>query len=179
LPGLAELAGVESTARPTIHDMGRAIEAMRPEARDRVSERMLELAGPDPADSGLRHGDVAALHAAGFEVGFHTRRHDRLPDLSDDELADALVAGRAELADAAGAETRVIAYPHGHADDRVAAAARAAGFELGFTDRPRVIKLGDDPLLLGRLLPSSVSVDRLRSQLARVVVRALKPSSRP
>jgi peptidoglycan/xylan/chitin deacetylase (PgdA/CDA1 family) len=149
---------------------------MRPQARDRVSERLLELAGPDPPESGLRRSDVEALAAAGFEIGFHTRRHDRLPELPDDELADALVTGRAELAAAAGADTRVIAYPHGRSDPRVAAAARSAGFDIGYTDLPRVVKPGDDPLLLGRLLPSFLSVGRLRSQLAKVLVRALKPS---
>jgi peptidoglycan/xylan/chitin deacetylase (PgdA/CDA1 family) len=178
-PGLADLTRLDRDSRPTIHALGRAIEAMRPSARDEVSERLLELAGPDPPDSGLRRQQVAELSAAGFEIGFHTRRHDRLPDLKGDELAEALVDGRAELAEAAGADMRVIAYPHGRADARVGAAARAAGFGIGFTDLPRVITFREDPLLLGRLLPSPTSVDRLASQLARVLVRGLKRGGVP
>jgi peptidoglycan/xylan/chitin deacetylase (PgdA/CDA1 family) len=176
VPGLAELAGMEPGSRPAIHDLGLAIEAMRPEARDRVNERLLELVGPDPADSGLRRGQIEGLAEDGFEIGFHTRRHDPLPDLNDSDLEEAFVAGRNELAEAGGGETAVIAYPHGRADPRVATAARAAGFTVGYTDVPRVVKPGSDPLLLGRLLPSFRSVGQLGSQLAKVLVRGLKPA---
>ena len=67
------------------------------------------------------------LARAGFEIGFHTRDHRPLPELTDDELARALVDGRAALEEAAGRRLRVLAYPHGSADERVAAAARSAG----------------------------------------------------
>jgi peptidoglycan/xylan/chitin deacetylase (PgdA/CDA1 family) len=179
LPGLAELVGVAAEPRPTIHDLGRTIESKQPHDRDALSERLLELAGPDPPDSGLRAEQVAVLSREGFEIGFHTQRHDRLPDLTDPELAEALAFGRTGLANVAGQEVSTIAYPHGRADDRVADSARAAGFDSGFTDLPRVIAPRSDPLLLGRLLPSFRSVSDFGSQLAKVLVRGLKPAARP
>jgi peptidoglycan/xylan/chitin deacetylase (PgdA/CDA1 family) len=110
---------------------------------------------------------VSALSRAGFEIGFHTRRHDRLPDLPDAALQVALESGRDAIADAAGADPRLIAYPHGRADERVAAAARGAGYSFGFSDRPEPVRPASDPLLLGRLVPSPYSVRHFASQLAK------------
>jgi peptidoglycan/xylan/chitin deacetylase (PgdA/CDA1 family) len=68
-------------------------------------------------------------------IGFHTCRHHYLPLLENEELPTALEEGRAELEELTGPLT-VVAYPHGAADERVAAAARAAGFAVGYTGAP-------------------------------------------
>jgi peptidoglycan/xylan/chitin deacetylase (PgdA/CDA1 family) len=93
---------------------------------------------------------VGALAGAGFEIGFHTREHPPLPELGDDALARALDDGRSALAAAAGRPLRTIAYPHGRADERVAAAARAAGYSDGFGGPGRSVTACSDRLLLGR-----------------------------
>ena len=49
-----------------------------------------------------------------------------------------------------GAPATTIAYPHGRADERVAAAARAAGYTDGFGGPGRSITARSDRLLLGR-----------------------------
>ena len=157
LPG----GGRRPAASSDIHAVAAVIEALPPQARRAVAEDLLERVGPDPDDAGLRADDVAALAAGGVEIGFHTRDHDRLPDLDDAALAAALVDGRAELADAAGLglgrPVDVLAYPHGRADTRVAAAARRAGYRAAFTTDAAPVVPSSDPLLLPRVDPSWTS----------------------
>jgi len=107
------------------------------------------------------------LLAAGCDVGFHTRRHDCLPELGDVALARALRDGRSELEAFAGHRIDVIAYPHGRADRRVADAARAAGFMLGFTAQPSAVMPESDPLLAGRFTPTGGSLGEFALGLVR------------
>ena len=155
----------------TIHDLGRRMQALAPGARDELDARLAELVGPDPQESGLRAEALRQLAASGLEIGFHTRRHDALPPLGDAELAEAMRAGRSELEEVVG-PLRTISYPHGLADARVAAAARAAGFEAGFTGVPAAVTNGSDPLLLGRVSPSYASLGELAFDVAWTVCRA-------
>ena len=120
----------------------------------------------------MRAADVHELVERGFEVGFHTLRHDALPELGDEELTRAMTDGSAELEAAAGAPLRTISYPHGEADERVAGAARAAGFEHGFTALGRAVDGGDDPLLLDRVYPSPGSPADFELDLALRLWRA-------
>jgi peptidoglycan/xylan/chitin deacetylase (PgdA/CDA1 family) len=154
---------------PTLPELARNVEQMAPWEREAVASRLGEALGADPEDAGLRASDVRELADAGVEIGFHTLRHDALPALDDASLAHALVDGRRALADAAGREPTMLAYPHGRADARVAAAARAAGYELAFTGAGQAVTAGSEPLLLGRLDVST----RRPSQLVLVLVRAL------
>lgn len=160
-----------SRARPSIHEIGRRIERMSPAERDHVSAVLAEKVGPDALDSGLRAEGVQALVARGMSIGFHTLRHDPLPSLDDDALAQAMIAGRAELEAVTGQALSSIAYPHGHVDERVVAAARSAGFQLGFTTRPRPAFPVSNPLLVGRLNPSYRSRGHFALQLVRCLLR--------
>lgn len=168
---LAEGAGPPPERADGVHAVAAWIEAMEPERRDAAAERLLELAGPDPDDAGMRSGDVRALAEAGFEIGFHTQRHYRLTGLDDERLKAAMSEGRESLERLAGDRADAIAYPHGKADERVAAAARAAGFRVGFTSLPGVVTTDDDPLLLGRLEPSFASPGHLAAQVAIALLR--------
>lgn len=144
---------------------------MSPAERDGTSAALAESLGPDPPGSGLRAKGVRALHDRGMGIGFHTLRHDPLPSLDADALERAMTSGRAELEAVTGEKLTTIAYPHGHMDSRVAAAARAAGFELGFTTRAQPVHPSSDPLLLGRLSPSYRSTGHFALQLLWLVVR--------
>lgn len=155
----------------TVHQVGLRIQSLPPRARDELDARLAELVGPDPEESGLRAEGLRRLAASGFEIGFHTRRHDVLPALGDAELAEAMRVGRSELKDVVG-PLRTISYPHGLADARVAAAARAAGFEAGFTGLPAAVTSGSDPHLLGRVSPSYASVGELAFDVAWTLCRA-------
>jgi peptidoglycan/xylan/chitin deacetylase (PgdA/CDA1 family) len=152
-----------------VHEFGRAIEALPPRRIDELDATLGRLVGADPPDAGLRAEHVAALVADGFAIGFHTRRHYRLPGLSAAELDAAMVEGRAALEEAAGGSLTTIAYPHGRADGRVAAAAQAAGFSAGFTGTPGPVTPASDPLLLCRVSPSYASVGELALDVALAV----------
>ena len=156
----------------SIHETGRLVEALEPEQRDAFADALLQTVGPDPSDAGMRASDVRALAEAGMEIGFHTRRHHPLTTLSDDLLADALEAGRGELEELAGRPLRTIAYPHGKADERVAAAARDASFEFGYTTAPTAVRPASDSHLLGRLNPSYRSTGHLALQVVWALLDA-------
>jgi len=103
---------------------------------------------------------LAALAEDGWEIGSHTVTHPSLPALDDAALGRELVESREAIAARLG-RCEAIAYPYGHADDRVARAAGTAGYRVGLTltsahDR-------DEPLLRPRtgLYPS----DRWREHL--------------
>ena len=91
---------------------------------------------------GVSWDELQRLQDAGWEIGSHTRTHARLTDLTDRDLAQELRGSRHELEARLQTPCRSIAYPYGAADDRVAAAAAAAGYETactlpqGFPPRP-------------------------------------------
>lgn len=142
-----------------------AVEEMTPDERRAVSEELARLAGPDPHDAGLREADVRELVASGMAVGFHTLRHDALTQLGDAQLLDAVRAGHAELEAVVGRPLDAIAYPHGRADERVAAVARGAGYRHGFAGEGTPVRPDVDPLLVPRMTPSYRSVGHFGLQL--------------
>lgn len=154
-----------------IHELAERIEEMSGEERQTVAKRLGSKLGAEPEDAGLRAAQIHELVEGGFEVGFHTLRHDRLTDLDEGSLARAMVEGRAPLEAAAGRPITAIAYPHGSADTRVAAAARAAGYPFGFTGRNEPAVATSEPLLVGRIEPTFGSVAIFAAQLLRVLVK--------
>jgi peptidoglycan/xylan/chitin deacetylase (PgdA/CDA1 family) len=146
------------------------IRKLQASERDAVAAHLSDLAGPDPSTAGIRAEGLRDLAAAGFEIGFHTLRHDSLTQLDDDSLAQAMLEGRDRVTRTVGRELTTIAYPHGKADARVAAAARAAGYRFGFTSRGKSVPSPEiDPLLIGRVDPRLTSVSDFALDLARVI----------
>lgn len=158
--------------REAIRRVGWEVEWLDPAARAQWADALLATAGPDPADAGLRRGGVRSLAERGMTIGFHTRRHDRMPPLDDEALAASLHDGRDELEELVGSKLRVIGYPHGGADTRVADAARGAGFEVGYTTAEVAVTPESDALLLGRLNPSYRSPGHFAVQLVRLIAAA-------
>jgi len=93
------------------------------------------------------------------------------------QLTEAMELGRGELAEASGAPVEVIGYPGGRCDDRVAAAARTAGFRVGYSTERAPVTPSSDPLLLGRIGPSLHTVGALALELAFTLVK--RESGRP
>jgi peptidoglycan/xylan/chitin deacetylase (PgdA/CDA1 family) len=157
-------------------ELGEAIERLDPEERDAVSERLQALVGPDPQTSGLRTDHVRDLVRAGFEIGFHTYRHDPLPGLDEQRLVAAMTTGRQRLAEVVSRPLELLAYPHGRADTRVTSAARAAGYRQAFTTVERASGATTDKMLIGRFSPSLVSVRHFSSQIVKILGKTLLES---
>lgn len=152
--------------------MGDAIRRLAPSRRDEVADALLEVAGPDPPDAGLRADQVEKLARAGFEIGFHTRRHDSLTRLDDEALRRAMRDGRQELERVVGRPLTAIAYPHGDADDRVARFAADAGFAAGFTTAATAIAADGDAFRQARIDAVRLPWPDLGFALVRMWLRA-------
>jgi peptidoglycan/xylan/chitin deacetylase (PgdA/CDA1 family) len=126
----------------------------------------------DLAPCHLQPAQIAGLAEGGMTVGFHTLHHRRLVDLGGEELSLALAEGREALAACIGRRVDLLAYPHGKADAKVAAAARTAGYRMAWTGWPRPVRAGDDPLLLGRWEPGPLETDAFVAALAVRINRA-------
>ena len=165
LPGIPrELVADALARRPwAIARLAQAVEELTPDRRGTVALVLTRLAPDLPAP--LDPEGARALRDAGWEIGFHTRRHDPLPQLDDGSLARALRDGRERLPE----QPRTLAYPHGKAGPREALAARDAGYEAAFTGAAEVLTESTDPHLIGRLQPSPTSVGRFALQLARAL----------
>jgi peptidoglycan/xylan/chitin deacetylase (PgdA/CDA1 family) len=72
--------------------------------------------------------ELGELAERGWEVGSHTRTHPHLTELGDERLAAELEESRSACAEGMGRPCETIAYPYGDVDDRVVAAASAAGY---------------------------------------------------
>ncbi len=158
-------------------DLARAVELLEPSERARVADSLRNAAG-EPDDRGLSAAAVRELARSGFAIGFHTLRHHRLVELPDDELERALSEGREPLEEAAGSCLREIAYPHGDADARVAAATQRAGYLHGFTGAAQVVTPETDPLLIARF-QAAPSLEGMSMQLARAMAFGLIPRQSP
>jgi len=152
-PGDVAGAADALARRPrAIHAVAKTIEELPPDERAALARTLAERAAPHRPSERLTPDDARRL-AARHELGFHTRRHDRLPGLDGAGLVGRLSEGRAELEELAGRPLTAIAYPHGKADERVAAAAREAGFTAGYTGAHAAFAAGEDELLIGRVEP--------------------------
>jgi peptidoglycan/xylan/chitin deacetylase (PgdA/CDA1 family) len=144
--------------------LAKAIEDLAPAKRDDVAAVLRRAAPAVPPPLGPE--GAAALAAAGWEIGFHTRRHDLLPVLGDDALREALRWGPE---DGMLTAARTLAFPHGKATGREASAAREAGFTAAYTGRPEVVTEKTDVHLIGRLQPDTATLGRFALSLARAL----------
>lgn len=107
-------------------------------------------------DDGMRHmvdvDDLLRLQAGGIALGLHGKTHTRMT-LADDLDAE-LGGARRALAERLGAAARPagsMSFPHGAHDAAIAQRARDAGYELVFTSRRVLNRVGDRVgWLLGR-----------------------------
>jgi peptidoglycan/xylan/chitin deacetylase (PgdA/CDA1 family) len=165
----AALVSAAVNRRPgALRGVAARIEALPPGARDELHGRLVARFGSHP-ESALDPDGIRALIAAGAAVGFHTLGHYDLRTLDDEALARELGAGRAALEERAGSPIDALAYPHGKCDDRVAAAAAASGFRVGFETRSAAVTPASRPLRLPRFEPQAHTRGRFALLLARVL----------
>lgn len=121
-----------------------------------VSDRLGSYSTWDADEIGVRkntmtRAQLLTWHAAGMEVGAHTRTHARLTECSDTQLEDEIAGSKRDLEKMLDAPVTQFCYPWGATDARVTAATRAAGFEAATTTQRGRARAGDDPFLLPRL----------------------------
>lgn len=118
--------------------------------------RSLSPAAPSNAElyDFMSWDEVRALNKAGFDIGSHTVNHPILTRIPADTLARELTESKASIERELQVPCESIAYPNGGAADvsaAVFAAARAAGYRVGFTVAERHSPPGEDPLSISRL----------------------------
>lgn len=84
----------------------------------------------------LDAGEIHDMLCRGVSFQSHTRSHRSLPSLSDAELVSELGGSRQALAELLGRDVEYLAYPFGHLDERVEAAASRAGYRAAFSTQP-------------------------------------------
>jgi peptidoglycan/xylan/chitin deacetylase (PgdA/CDA1 family) len=95
-----------------------------------------ELAGDDPEQLATMDWDALLEHAhRGVTIGSHAVSHPHLTKLTGDELRRELNESKEEIEDRLGRPCEDLAYPYGEHDERVRAAARAAGYGRGYALR--------------------------------------------
>ena len=141
---ILERLGIPGTLFVPSEYIGRP-EPMSWEGIDRWTE------GPHSAElEPLSWDQVRELAAAGWEIGSHSVSHPHLPRIGDEQLRHELTASKEKIAAELGRPCTTIAYPYGDVDDRVVAAAKVAGYELG-VDLPNRWRQDEEPLRIPRV----------------------------
>ena len=107
---------------------------------------------PDGATHPLMNaGHIGELSKQRFSFQSHTRTHADLTMLDDGSLRDQLTGSRIDLEALLGMPVECLAYPFGRYDDRVLAAAKAAGYRAAFSVQPGFNRRDVDRFRLRRL----------------------------
>jgi peptidoglycan/xylan/chitin deacetylase (PgdA/CDA1 family) len=85
---------------------------------------------PDRNDKYFTWDEIKQLEAAGHEIGSHTLLHQYLTKVDDARLASELGGAQADFEKHLGHRVAALAYPFGLTDERVRAAAAAAGHTM-------------------------------------------------
>ena len=94
----------------------------------------------------------------GHDVGAHTVNHVYLPRQDAAVISQELLESRRRLESLVRRPIQALAYPFGGVDHAVRQIAEHSGFPRAVTVESRVVRQGDDPLLLPRVtVPPGVS----------------------
>jgi peptidoglycan/xylan/chitin deacetylase (PgdA/CDA1 family) len=157
------LVGVHHHALPILAELG------IPSTVFTVSEA---LGSPPPWWQGsgrvATRDELLEMHAAGVAIGSHTRHHPSLPTLRGQALLEELAGSRADLEQLVQEPVDLLAYPFGHHDPVVRAAAQECGYRAAFTFLNGRVVLGLDRLMLPRInMHDGLGTVRLAHHLAR------------
>ncbi len=95
--------------------------------------------------------EIRVMQAHGVSFHSHTRSHASLPALDDTQLSGELASAREALFALLGHDAAYLAYPFGHVDERVRAAARSAGYRAAFSTQPGFNRLDVDRFCIRRI----------------------------
>lgn len=128
----------------------------------------------DQEERMMTSSQVCELASLGFEIGSHTLTHPRLTELDDEQLKRELADSRRRLEDLIGREVVSFSYPYGNYDERVLAAAEAAGYTRAVTTRLALPGANTRPLEIPRV---NVRWNTIGPLLMRKIGRARSASS--
>jgi peptidoglycan/xylan/chitin deacetylase (PgdA/CDA1 family) len=128
-------------AKPLLDKVGFPASVYAPTAYLETPERPLSWDGIEQWMRGeherellpLSWDQLGELAAEGWEVGSHTLTHPHLTGVDDDTLRTELVDSRSAVEERLGRPCPTLAYPYGDHDERVVAAAEAAGYSAACT----------------------------------------------
>jgi glycosyltransferase involved in cell wall biosynthesis/peptidoglycan/xylan/chitin deacetylase (PgdA/CDA1 family) len=158
-------------ALPSAHAVVHGLKLLAPGRRERF------LAALPPADDRpgrpMTWAHAEELVAAGFAVGSHGHSHAVLTTLDDEPLAFELTESKRLIEARLPVVCDLLGYPDDRTDERVAAAAAAAGYRIATRGGNRVNAGPVSPLLLSRISGEgagpAVTALRLRREAARGV----------
>ncbi|MBO6934315.1 MAG: polysaccharide deacetylase family protein [Deltaproteobacteria bacterium] len=112
-----------------------ALKPLDPEHREAEVDALERIAGATPPEWArlMTWEGAEQLLTEGHEIGSHSLRHPLLPTCSDTRLRAELVESKAAIEKRLGIRVQTFCYPNGDADERVAAATAAAGYECAVT----------------------------------------------
>ncbi|NJD30024.1 MAG: hypothetical protein FIA92_17230 [Chloroflexi bacterium] len=151
------------------------------EAMASVERLVARLGGAPAGPTVLGWDDLRSLAAAGVAIAPHSRTHPLLTQVHPGRLPEETTGSRLDLErqlDGAAAGT-VFAYPAGGVDDRAVRALAEGGFELAFTTRRGVNRIGrSDPLRLRRInVGNRAQPALIRAQIAFYTWRYHRPGT--
>jgi peptidoglycan/xylan/chitin deacetylase (PgdA/CDA1 family) len=167
LPEL-DLEPLRGRVARAIHEGGRTVESLPPDRRDAVAAELHTLAGSSTRPR-LDAEAMSELASAGFELGFHTKRHYVLTTLGSGLLERELRDGHGVVERIARHPVTTLAYPHGKADARIARAAESAGFSFAFAGRKSPVDRRTDPFLVPRIEVHAAPLDEFEGRLSWVL----------
>lgn len=96
--------------------------------------------------------EIMEVSCHGIEIGAHSMTHPFLSRLDMDRIREEVQGPKAALGERLGRPVEFFCYPYGDYDDRVAEAAKEAGYLGAVTTRRGLVRAGDDPFCLRRSL---------------------------
>jgi len=138
-------------------------------------ERLREVGGPltderSEANAFMSWDEARSLADRGFEFGSHSQTHPILSQLEEAPLCDEMEESKRVLERELGTECTSVTYPNGGPDDvspAVIAAARRAGYRMGFMLVDRLTTSDDDLFRLGRIsVPRGVAPTAFHARIS-------------
>ena len=98
----------------------------------------------------MTHEQLIDIDKQGFEIFSHTCTHPMLTEIDDESLKHEVKESKRILEQLLEHEVEAISYPYGDYNLKVCAAAKQAGYKLGFTVFPSMVNQNTDPMMIGR-----------------------------
>lgn len=152
--GAPELSTMsDATARRAVLTIVGRVKNEKMDAQEFIARlAAIAPAGEQNEDRFMSLAQLQELQRSGWiSIGSHAMTHARLNLQSDERIAEELTGSRDTIARWLDREPLALAYPNGDYDQRVIAAAAAAGYRASFTTHRGHFRPGDPPHTVKRI----------------------------